>query len=134
MGRDREEAYRELCAFFTDGAPFIEHAVLAKLGRVLNGALADLPGPEIQSGGFVVHTLEATLWCLLNSDSYEETVLKAVDLGRDADTTACVAGAAAALCWGRDSIPEEWVNGLAGRDMLLGIARKATEQIDAKKQ
>ena len=54
--------------------------------------------------------------------------------GRDADTTASVAGAAAALCWGRDSIPEEWVEGLAGRDELLRIARKAAAQIKAGAQ
>ena len=81
-----------------------------------------------------MHTLEAALWCLLNSESYAETVLKAASLGRDADTTACVAGAAAALCWGRDSIPEEWVEGLAGRDELLRIARKAAAQIKAGAQ
>ncbi|MCR5260200.1 MAG: ADP-ribosylglycohydrolase family protein, partial [Desulfovibrio sp.] len=129
LGWDRDTGYRRLCADFADGFPFIEGEVLAKLGRVLDGSLPYVLEPEIQSGGFVLHTLEAALWCLLNSDSYEETVLKAVGLGRDADTTACVAGAIAAVCWGRDSIPADWVEGLAGRDELLRIARKAAEQI-----
>ena len=76
-------------------------------------------------------TLEASLWCILTSDSYSEAVLKAVNLGGDADTTAAVTGAAATLCWGRESIPAEWIEGLAGRDELLRIARKAARQISA---
>ncbi|MCR5259186.1 MAG: DUF4268 domain-containing protein [Desulfovibrio sp.] len=103
LGWDRNTGYRRLCADFADGFPFIDSDVLAKLGRVLDGGLPYVPKPEIQSGGFVVDTLEAALWCLLNSESYEETVLKASGLGRDADTTACVAGAAAAVFGGMES-------------------------------
>ncbi len=134
LGWDRDTGYRRLCDDFANGFPFIGGEVLAKLGRVLDGGLRYVPEPAIQSGGFVVHTLEAALWCLLNSESYAETVLKAASLGRDADTTACVAGAAAALCWGRDSIPEDWIEGLAGRDELLRIARKAAARIRAGEQ
>ena len=131
LGRDREEAYRDLCTGFAGGFPLVADGVLAKLGRVLDGGLPGIPEKEIRSGGFVVHTLEAALWCVLNSESYAETVLKAAGLGGDADTTACVAGAAAAVCWGRESIPEEWIAGLAGRDGLLRTARKAAAQISA---
>ena len=134
LGWDRDTGYRRLCDDFANGFPFIGGEVLAKLGRVLDGGLRYVPEPAIQSGGFVVHTLEAALWCLLNSESYAETVLKAASLGRDADTTACVAGAAAALCWGRDSIPEDWIEGLAGRDELLRIARKGAARIRAGEQ
>ena len=45
------------------------------------------------------------------------------------DTTVCVAGAVATICWGQNSISADWVKGLAGRDDLLHIARKAAEQI-----
>jgi ADP-ribosylglycohydrolase len=133
-GWDRESAYSWLCAEFADEYPFIGADVRMKLGRVLDGRLTYLPEREIQSGGFVVHTLEAALWCFLESDSYAETVLKAAGLGRDADTTACVAGVAAALCWGRDAIPAEWIDGLAGRDELLRIARQAAVQIRDREQ
>lgn len=43
-------------------------------------------------GGYVLHTLQASLWCLLTTASYESCVLKAVNLGEDTDTTAAVAG------------------------------------------
>ena len=55
---------------------------------------------EINSGGYVVHTLQAALWCLLNTKGYAQCVLRAVDLGRDTDTTAAVAGALAGLWYG----------------------------------
>lgn len=65
---------------------------------------------EISSGGYVLHTLEASIWCLLNSDSYSECALKAVNLGDDTDTTGAVAGGLAGLCYGYDSIPKEWID------------------------
>ena len=64
---------------------------------------------EIQSTGFVLHTLEAALWCNLNTESYAECVREAVNLGSDTDTTACVAGALAGAIYGYNAIPEQWL-------------------------
>ncbi len=69
-----------------------------------------LPESEISSGGYVLHTLEASIWCLLNSGSYSECVLKAVNLGDDTDTTGAVAGGLAGLCYGYNNIPKEWID------------------------
>lgn len=63
---------------------------------------------QIESTGYVVHTLQAALWCLLTTDCYEECVLKAANLGRDTDTTAAVAGGLAGLWYGVANIPYEW--------------------------
>lgn len=73
---------------------------------------------KIYSSGYVIHTLEAAIWCLCNSSSYEEAVLKAVNLGDDTDTTGAVTGALAGLHYGIDNIPEKWVNGLANKELL----------------
>lgn len=77
-----------------------------------------LPEEQIQSSGYVVHTLEAALWCLLNSSSYQECVLKAVNLGDDTDTVGAVAGGLASSFYGADQIPEEWINVIAGREYI----------------
>lgn len=74
-----------------------------------------LPEDEVKSTGYVIHTLEAAIWCFLNSNSYTETVLKAVNLGEDTDTVAAVAGGLAGTFYGYDSIPEEWLQQLARR-------------------
>ncbi len=55
---------------------------------------------EIRSSGYVVDTLEAAIWCILNTKSYKECVLKAVNLGNDTDTVrAVVGGLAGIILW-----------------------------------
>ncbi|MGI8476911.1 MAG: ADP-ribosylglycohydrolase family protein, partial [Thermomicrobiales bacterium] len=63
-------------------------ATLAVLGTV-----PTLHRDSLRAGGYVLHTLAAAFWCLLNHDSLEETIVAAVALGEDTDTTAAVAGA-----------------------------------------
>ena len=88
-------------------------------GRVRDAArLKTLPEDEIKSGGYVVDTLEAALWCLLSTDNYRDCVLKAVNLGDDTDTVAAVAGGLAGIHYGLDGIPTSWLDGLQGKKML----------------
>ena len=70
------------------------------------------PREEIVSGGYVVTSLEAALWCLLTTKTYEECVIKAVNLGRDTDTVAAIAGGLAGAMYGYDTIPQRWRNDL----------------------
>lgn len=96
------------------------------LQRILNisKSLHLLPENEILSDGYVLHTLEAAIWCWLNSKDYPETVLKAVNLGSDTDTTACVAGGLAGLTYGFEAIPSEWINILARKEDIEILAEK----------
>lgn len=64
---------------------------------------------EVESSGYVIHTLQAALWCLYTTSSYAECVLRAVNLGEDADTTAAVAGALAGICYKAREIPRDWL-------------------------
>jgi ADP-ribosylglycohydrolase len=79
------------------------------LTRLLSCDLAQLPEEEIDSGGYVVSSLEASIWCLLTTDCYREAVLKAVNLGDDSDTTGAITGGLTALLYGLDSIPPNWI-------------------------
>jgi len=79
---------------------------------------------EIKSSGYVVDTLEASIWCLLNSESYKECVLTAVNLGEDTDTVAAVAGGLAGLYYGYKSIPEEWLSVIVKRDYLEELCHR----------
>lgn len=79
----------------------------------------------ISSSGYVISSLEAAAWSLSTSSSYEETVLKAVALGQDTDTIACIAGSAAGALYGIDGgkgIPASWKNGVRGDELLLHAA------------
>lgn len=77
---------------------------------------------QIRSSGYVVHTLEAALWSLLTSDSFEACVLKAVNLGDDSDTTGAVTGGLAGLRFGLEAIPREWIDALARREDIIALA------------
>ncbi|MGN1021452.1 MAG: CpsB/CapC family capsule biosynthesis tyrosine phosphatase [Aristaeellaceae bacterium] len=89
---------------------------LSRYARILNSpsvmAFAQTPEEAIRSGGYVVDTLEAALWCVLNTDNYRDCVLKAVNLGGDTDTVAAVAGGLAGCLYGMEGIPEDWLAGL----------------------
>ena len=76
------------------------------------------PRDAIASGGYVLHTFEAALWCLANTHSYRDCVLTAVNLGSDTDTTGAVAGALAGIVYGIDGIPQEWLDELRGKDVI----------------
>ncbi|MFS0726999.1 ADP-ribosylglycohydrolase family protein [Paenibacillus sp. 1P07SE] len=97
---------------------------LLHYSRLLEGEITELGEPTISSSGYVVHTLEAAIWCLLTSGSYGETVLKAVNLGEDTDTTGAVAGGLAGLWYGADAIPEAWLAQLARRPDIEALAAR----------
>jgi ADP-ribosylglycohydrolase len=86
--------------------------------RLLDGKLAQLNESDIASSGYVVHTLEAALFCLLTTTSFTDCVLRAVNLGSDTDTTGCVAGGLAGLAYGVSAIPREWIAALARKGDL----------------
>lgn len=76
------------------------------------------PRDSIKSTGYVVDTMEAALWCLANTTNYKDCVLTAVNLGNDTDTVAAVAGGLAGIVYGFDSIPKEWVEKLANKQLI----------------
>jgi ADP-ribosyl-[dinitrogen reductase] hydrolase len=84
---------------------------------------------KINSSGYVLSTLEASIWCLLNSNSYAETVLKAVNLGDDTDTTGAVAGGLAGLLYGFDAIPAQWVYDLVKSDEVIDLAERLYDKM-----
>ena len=67
---------------------------------------------DIKSSGYVVDTLEAAIWCLINTSTYSEAVLKAVNLGDDTDTVGAVTGGLAGLFYGYENIPDLWKGSL----------------------
>lgn len=98
-----------------------EYSPFDRLAR-LHGMRRD----DIESDGFVVNTLEAALWCLLHTHSYEDAVLTAVNLGGDTDTTAAVTGGLAGILYGLEDIPVEWVEALRNRGEIDRLVDSAS--------
>ncbi|MBW3598430.1 MAG: ADP-ribosylglycohydrolase family protein [Planctomycetes bacterium] len=86
--------------------------------EVACGSFRSRRPPEIQGSGYVVKSLEAALWAFHDAQDFREAVLKAVNLGDDADTTGAVCGQLAGAYWGESGIPSDLLEGLARRDML----------------
>lgn len=85
----------------------------ARFTRVLNRDILHMEERSIQTSGYVIDSLEASLWCFFTTDSYEEAVLKAVNLGSDTDTTACITGGIAGIYYGDELIPKKWTKKIA---------------------
>ena len=100
--------------------------------RILNGKIDMLKEKDIKSTGYVVDTLEAVLWIVLNSKEYKEAVLKAVNLGDDTDTIAALAGGLLGAIYGYDSIPNEWIESIIRKDEILSIC-ESMEKIKYEK-
>jgi ADP-ribosyl-[dinitrogen reductase] hydrolase len=77
---------------------------------------------EIRGSGYVVRSLEAALWCFWTTDSFEEAILTAANLGEDADTTAAVCGQLAGAHYGERNIPDQWLRGLVQRHAIASLA------------
>ena len=100
--------------------------------RIFDGTVIHVSRNEIESNGFVIHTLEASLWCLFNTNDYKSAVLTAVNLGRDTDTTACVTGGIAGIIY-PDDIPVKWISQLRGKNIINKTISKYIEYCENKK-
>lgn len=82
------------------------------------------PIDEISSSGYVVNSLEASIWCLMTTSNYRDCVLKAVNLGKDTDTVAAIAGGLAGLYYGYEEIPKEWIEKIVRREYIEKLCEK----------
>ena len=98
LGKDKETILGH------SGLEPIEPAV----ARIAAGAYRLKPEAAIKGSGYIVESLEAALWCFLHSDSFEDAILKAANLGDDADTTAAICGQIAGAYYGASAIPRPW--------------------------
>ncbi|WP_375182124.1 ADP-ribosylglycohydrolase family protein [Chryseobacterium sp.] len=137
--KEKWEAYTNMqrnVREFLDNNPVCSQDEMNKFHRILELKIGDydvaplltLQEEEISSSGYVLHSLEASLWCFLNSENYTEAVLKAVNLGEDTDTTGAITGGIAGLYYGFESIPKEWVDVLARKDDIENLCDKLDKE------
>lgn len=138
--KDKWEAYRAMqktVREFLDNNPICSQEEMDKFHRILElkvgyydlAPLHTLQEEEISSSGYVLHSLEASLWCFLNSESYSEAVLKAVNLGEDTDTTGAITGGIAGIYYGFENIPQEWVEVLVRKEDIHKLCEKLNEKL-----
>ena len=115
-GLPREEVlspdWQPLCRLKT------AYALHPEIEEVAAGSFRQKQPPEIVGSGYVVKSLEAALWAFHDANDFREAVLRAVNLGDDADTTGAVCGQLAGAYWGESGIPQEWRDGLAKPEII----------------
>lgn len=94
------------------------HSLHPEIDEVAAGSFRRKQPPKIVGSGYVVKSLEAALWAFEGAADFREAVLRAVNLGDDADTTGAVCGQLAGACWGESGIPAPWREGLEGQAMI----------------
>jgi ADP-ribosyl-[dinitrogen reductase] hydrolase len=92
--------------------------------RVIQTDIQEVKKENIRSGSYVIESLEAGLWCLLKTDSFESAVLTAINFGHDTDTTGAITGGLAGIYYGAETIPEYWIASLARLDDILELGNK----------
>ena len=122
-GKIKKIKYRE---YFSD-------ETIGRYDRILNKNINEYPLDEIKSTGFVIDTLEATLWVLLNTNSYNQSIIGAINLGNDTDTVGACVGGLAGIYYGLESINKSWKNELLKYDYIIELCDKFNEVLNCKK-
>lgn len=120
-GKDKYEAYKNIQNL---DYSFFNNETIDKYSRILKDNIQNVDEDNISSAGYVVSTLEATLWLFLNSNDYNTTILKAVNLGEDTDTVAACTGGLLGIYYGIDNIQDRWKQTLKRYDYIIDLCNK----------
>jgi ADP-ribosyl-[dinitrogen reductase] hydrolase len=134
QGVDKLTAYhslKETIPQFLDKLQIISDEI-NHFDRLLKNDIHTLSETEIYSSGYVIHTLEASVWAFLTTDNYSDAVLRAVNLGEDTDTTATVTGGLAGLFNGYQSIPSSWIEQLARKDDIENLSERLSVALEGQ--
>jgi len=102
--------------------------------RILKEDLKSLDIDQIRSSGYVVDSLEASLWCTVKNDTYEDAVVAAINLGEDTDTIGAITGSLNGIIYGKNNIPERWLNKLRKKDYLEELSNQFISTINYEKR
>lgn len=130
-GEDKKFAYKKLQIDVSDFflANYFHNNEIKQFDRIIKNDISKYSIDEIKSSGYVIHSLEAAFWCFLNTDSYKDAVLKAVNLGSDTDTIAAITGAVAGIYYGMDNIPNRWLIQLARNKDIETLAERFAKSV-----
>lgn len=134
VGLDKFSAYNRLKTSLNEflKSQLVPDHEISYFNRLLVGNIYELEVDSISSTGYVLHTLEASIWCLLTTSNFKEATLKAVNLGNDTDTTGAVTGGLAGLLYGYETIPKSWISQLARKDDIEDLAVRLENKFENK--
>lgn len=121
QGKTKEEAYEEIknLDYYMYDSKSVD-----KYKRILKNNIKEYKIDEIRSNGYIVDTLECSLWILMNAKNYKETIIASTNIGNDTDTVGAIAGSMAGIIYGIEGIPDSWLNKLLRKDYLIDLSKK----------
>ncbi|MBC8882620.1 ADP-ribosylglycohydrolase family protein [Flavobacterium piscinae] len=124
-GKEKFQAYSELQIEIYNYFEYrkINPLEIQKFSRLLKEDISKIEENQIKSSGYVIDTLEASIWCILKTNNYKDAVLKAVNLGNDTDTTGAVTGGLAGLIYGLENIPTQWLEVIARKKDIIKLCK-----------
>ena len=122
MGKDAaiDQAYQLISSFNIQDSEYFKQC---------NSSIKNLHRDEIKSTGYVINSLEASLWSFLTTENYRDAVLTAVNLGNDTDTIGAITGGLAGVYYGLDQFPVEWLNVLQRKDDITALCEDFSKNI-----
>jgi len=121
-GFSKEDAYKGIKMI--DYHQLFTQDTINEYSRVLEEELDKIEERNIYPSGYVVATLEAVLWTVMNTNNYKDAILTSICFGGDTDTIGALTGGATGILYGYDDIPNEWLNNILRLDYLLDITNK----------
>lgn len=117
-------AWSEVCRKWGQAAAYNKHSPLAEVLHVSveRPAEEDIWAKQPRGPGDVVTSLRVALWASMNATSFADGILKAISVGGDTDTYACIAGAVLGAHYGLEGIPQHWRDALQGGEKMIALA------------
>lgn len=131
MGKDKFVIYQQLKTEVTEAIQQFTntHSVIGEFNRLLKSDIFNLSEESIRSSGYVIDTLEASIWCIMTTSDYKAAVLQAVNFGEDTDTTGAVTGGLAGILYGYETIPEPWLNQMVRKIDIIDLGERLGEAL-----
>ena len=101
---------------------YYHQETISLYNKILSGEIIYLGIDDIKSSGYVVNTLEASIWSVLQTNNYKDTVLKAINLGGDTDTIGAISGSIAGILYQSKGIPKEWIKKIKREKYLFDMS------------
>ena len=127
-GKDKEESYKALRRY--NYSKYFSQDTIKEYDRILKNDISKYKLNEIKSTGYVVDTLEAVLFVVMNSTKFSESIIGAVNLGDDTDTIGAITGSITGTIYGYDEIPVKWLFSLKKQDYIADIVKAFEETME----
>ena len=101
--------------------------------QLLNPSFSRISDESIKDSGYVVDTLESAIYSILHGQGYEDTVLTAINMGYDTDTVAGITGSIAGMLYGKEDIPQRWLDKLRKKEYLEKLGIKFEQVVESNK-